>query len=105
MRCIAIVRFPRPAGLADHRRTLHGVLEESVPRYRAIAGLRRKYFVGNDTHGGGVYEWESRAAAATFYDSAWRERLRGLYGVEPLVEIFDVHALVDNEAGTARIDA
>jgi hypothetical protein len=31
--------------------------------------------------------------------------LYGLYGVEPQVEIFELHALVDNELGTTRIDA
>jgi hypothetical protein len=70
-----------------------------------MAGLQRKYFIGNAAHGGGVYEWESRAAAAAFYDAAWREQLRNRYGVEPQVELFDLHAVVDNEAGTTRIDA
>jgi hypothetical protein len=105
MRCIAIVRFPRPASLVEDPRALHAVLEESVPRYLTIPGLLRKYFIGNASHGGGVYEWQSRAAAEAFHNEAWRERLYGLYGVEPQVEIFELHALVDNELGTTRIDA
>ena len=75
MRCITLVRFPAPAGLSGEK--LRAVLEDAVPRYRKIPGLHRKYFLGNDTHGGGVYEWESREAAGAF----------------------------DNEAHTARIDA
>ena len=59
----------------------------------------------NDTHGGGIYEWESRAAADAFYNDAWRERLRTVYGAVPQIEFFDVHAVVDNDAHTARIDA
>ncbi|MDQ1242611.1 MAG: Monooxygenase [Pseudomonadota bacterium] len=57
------------------------------------------------THGAGVYEWESRAAADSFYNDAWRERLRTIYGAVPQIEFFDLHAVVDNDAGTARIDA
>ena len=103
MRCVAIVRFPAPTGIP--REKLHAVLEETVPRYQGIRGLHRKYFMGNASFGGSVYEWESRAAAQAFYNEQWRERLRTVYGAHPQVEYFDVHAVVDNDAGTARIDA
>lgn len=103
MRCIAIVRFPAPAGLTGAK--LRAVLEDGVPRYQALAGLHRKYFAGNATHGSGIYEWESRAAADAFYNDAWRERLRTVYGAVPEIEFFDVHAVVDNDAHTMRIDA
>jgi hypothetical protein len=103
MRCVAIVRFPAPAGLAGDK--LRAVLEEAVPRYQGIPGLHRKYFLGNASFGGGVYEWESRAAARAFYNEQWRERLRTVYGALPQVEYFDVHAVVDNDAGTIRVDA
>ena len=103
MRCVAIVRFPAPAGLSGEK--LRAVLEESVPRYQGIPGLHRKYFLGNASFGGGVYEWESRDAARAFYNERWRERLRTVYGALPQVEYFDLHAVIDNDAGTARIDA
>ena len=103
MRCVAIVRFPAPTRIP--REKLHAVLEEAVPRYQGIPGLHRKYFMGNASFGGGVYEWESRAAARAFYNEQWRERLRTVYGALPQVEYFDLHAVVDNDAGTARIDA
>jgi hypothetical protein len=103
MRCIAIVRFPAPAGLTGAK--LRAVLEDGVPRYQALAGLHRKYFAGNAKHGSGIYEWESRAAADAFYNDAWRERLRTVYGAVPEIEFFDVHAVVDNDAHTMRIDA
>lgn len=103
MRCVAIVRFPAPSGLSADK--LRAVLEEALPRYKGIPGLYRKYFLGNASFGGGVYEWESRAAAQAFYNEQWRERLRTVYGVLPQVEYFDVHAVIDNETGTARIDA
>jgi len=100
MRCLTIVRFPAPAGLGAAE--LRAMLEEAVPRYRVVPGLLRKYFIGNDTTGGGVYEWDSRAAAEAFYDQAWTERMLAVYGAVPEVEFFDVHALVDNVAGSAR---
>jgi hypothetical protein len=103
MRCIAIVRFPAPAGLTGAK--LRAVLEDGVPRYQDLPGLHRKYFLGSATHGGGVYEWESRAAADAFYNDAWRERLRTVYGAVPQIEFFDVHAVVDNDTHTTCINA
>ena len=103
MRCLAIVRFPAPAGLTGAK--LRAVMEEGVPRYRDLPGLHRKYFAGNTTHGAGIYEWDSRAAAEAFYDETWRERLRTVYGAVPDVQFFDIHAVVDNDAQTSRIDA
>ncbi len=103
MRCLTLVRFPAPANLTGDK--LRTVLADAVPRYQGIPGLHRKYFLGNDTHGGGVYEWVSRERAQAFYDDAWRERLRTVYGATPEVQFFDVHAVVDNDAHTARIDA
>ena len=103
MRCITLVRFPAPTGLNGAR--LRAVLEDAVPRYRRIPGLHRKCFLGNDTHGGGVYEWESREIAQAFYDEAWFERLRTVCGAQPELQFFDLHALVDNDAKIARIDA
>ena len=103
MRCLAIVRFPAPAGLTGAK--LRAVLEDGVPRYQGLPGLHRRYFAGNATHGGGIYEWESRAAADAFYNDAWRERLRTVYGATPEIQFFDVHAVVDNDAHTMRIDA
>jgi hypothetical protein len=102
MRCIAIVKFPAPAGMTGAK--LRAVLEDGVPRYRGLPGLHRKYFLGSATHGAGVYEWETRAAADAFYNDAWRERLRTVYGAVPQIEFFDLHAVVDNDARTSRID-
>lgn len=54
---------------------------------------------------GGVYEWESLEAAKAFYDETWFERLRNVYGAQPELQFFDLHAIVDNDAHVARIDA
>ncbi len=102
MRCITVVRFPLPPGLTPQK--LRVVLGDSVPRYQGIPGLRRKYFAGNETHGGGIYEWDSEEVARSFYDEAWFERMSKVYGAKPELQFLDVHATVDNEAGTARIE-
>jgi hypothetical protein len=80
-------------------------MEQSVPRYQGLPGLHRKYFVGDGAFGGGVYEWDSREAAEAFYDAAWHERIRSVYGAVPEIQLFDIHAVVDNDAGSSRIDA
>jgi hypothetical protein len=98
---IAIVRFPVTGTLsADEQRTL---FERTSPRYRTIPGLTRKYFIGAAGVGGGVYEWASREDALSFYDAAWRERMRSAYGAEPEIEFFEAPCIVDNEAGVIRM--
>jgi len=102
MRCLAFVRFPAPPGLDEG--LLRRILEDSVPRYRGITGLHRKYFISDAATGGGVYEWESRELALTFYDAAWRERMKQVYGVTPELQFFDIRATVDNDADAVLID-
>lgn len=50
--------------------------------------------------GGHVHflEWDSRAAAEAFYDQDWTERMLDVYQVVPDIGLFDLHAVVDNEA-------
>jgi len=50
---------------------------------------------------GGVYLWESRAAAEQVYSGEWRERVTKLYGNAPQVTYFDTPVIVDNSAGGA----
>jgi hypothetical protein len=95
---VAIVRFPlRPGTSADDARTS---FEGSAPSYRGLPGLARKYYLyqggeGAGPIGGGVYLWESRAAADAVYDDAWRARLTERFGSEPLVEYFDCPVIVE----------
>ncbi len=103
MTCLAIVTFPTRADLSGD--ALRALMESAVPRYQGVPALRRKYFIGGAELSGGVYEWESRAAAERFYGEDWFARMTAIYGERPCVQFFAVHALVDNEAGTASIDA
>ena len=78
--------------------------ESSAPKYQNLPGLVRKYYVlSEDGRGaGGVYLWESRAAAENVYDGEWRERVTKLYGSAPAITWFETPVIGDNTDATAR---
>jgi hypothetical protein len=91
----AIVRFTLPKGttLDDAKATY----EKSVPNYKAAKGLIRKYYLfGEDRVGGGVYLWESRAAADKQYSAAWKGMIAEKYGTAPEITYYDTPVIVDN---------
>jgi hypothetical protein len=99
----AIVNFPLPEGTTADEAAR--IFEQSAPRYRGVPGLVRKYHVfGDDGSGGGVYLWESRAAAEALYDDAWRAMIEERYGVAPSVRYFETPVIVDNVAGEIQTD-
>ena len=93
---IAIVQIPmtkRPRDAAvEAART-------SAPTYTALGakGLVRKYYLNGETGGGGVYLWDSEAAARAWYTLEWETRMTA-------VTYYDNHVVVDNAAGTVRVD-
>lgn len=92
---VAIVRFPlRPSMSADDVRAS---FEASAPSYQKLPGLMRKHYLRAEdgSVGGGVYLWESRAAAEAVYDDAWRQRLTERFGAEPTVEYFESPVTVE----------
>ena len=92
---VAIVRFPLdPPQSADAARTM---FEASAPNYQKLPGLMRKHYLRAEdgATAGGVYLWESRAAAESVYDEAWFERLTQKYGAKPIVEYFESPVTVD----------
>jgi hypothetical protein len=95
----AIVQFQLPATVdaAKAAELFHG----SAPKYRALPGLLRKYYIyDKDTHtGGGCYLWESRAAAEKFYDAEWRQFITDRYGSAPKLSYFETPVIVDNVTG------
>jgi heme-degrading monooxygenase HmoA len=97
----AIVQFslPKPISLEEAARTF----ESSAPKYQRLPGLVRKYYLrSEDGHrAGGVYLWQTRAAAEAIYNGEWRARVKQLYGSEPEISWFDTPVIVDNEAGGA----
>ncbi len=98
---IVLVTFPAPDSPIENPRAL---LEATAPPYREVAGLCRKYFIGNADLAGGVYHWADRSSAERFYDDAWHARIRDRYGVEPALQFFDAPCLVDNVAGEIVYD-
>ena len=75
----------------------------SAPKYQNLPGLIRKYYLRSEDGrtAGGVYLWETRAAAERVYSGEWRERVTRLYGNAPQVTYFDTPVIVDNSAGGA----
>jgi hypothetical protein len=101
---IAIVRFSLDAAMSAD--AVRASFEASAPSYQGLPGLLRKhYLLGEDaTVGGGVYLWETKAAAEAVYNEAWRERLTKRFGAPPTVEYFESPVTVDPDSiivGTA----
>jgi hypothetical protein len=94
---VAVVRFPLDPPLSSADAV--ALFEASAPKYQNIPGLVRKhYLLGDGGHvGGGVYLWESRAAAEALYDDAWRAGLEARYGAAPTIELFESAVTVDPE--------
>jgi hypothetical protein len=95
---IAIVRFPiNPAMSVDEATASYTA---SAPSYQMLAGLIRKHYLLGEggTVGGGVYLWESRAAAEAVYNEAWSERLSARFGTAPTIEYFENPVTVDPDS-------
>lgn len=93
----AIVKFKLPAGTTLARAA--ALYEASVPDYRGVPGLIRKYYLfGEDGSGGGAYLWESRAAADALYTEEWRTMLAKRLGATPKITFYETPVVVDNSA-------
>jgi Putative mono-oxygenase ydhR len=96
----AVVQFDlqKPLGAEEAEK----MFEQSAPKFKNVPGLVRKYFLRSDDgrKAGGVYLWESRAAAEKVYGGEWGTRVRALYG-EPQIQWFDTPVIVDNSAARA----
>ncbi len=99
MAITAIVRIALPESIG--RDQLAKLYEESVPKYQAVPGLVRKYYLLSEdgTTGGGVYLFESREAAEKLYDGAWRVTIKERFGAEPEIQYFETPVIVDNDLG------
>ncbi len=97
----AIVQFdlPKPMSLDEAARTF----ESTAPKYRNLPGLVRKYYLLSEDgrRAGGVYLWETRAAAEAVYSGEWKARVAQVYGSTPQILWFETPVVVDNLAGGA----
>jgi Putative mono-oxygenase ydhR len=96
-----IVQFslPKPISLEEAARAF----ESTAPKYQGLRGLVRKYYLRSEDgcRAGGVYLWETRAAAEAVYNGEWKARVKQLYGSEPEISWFDTPVIVDNQGGGA----
>ncbi|MDE2362892.1 MAG: YdhR family protein [Hyphomicrobiales bacterium] len=101
----AIVQFrlPKPVSVEEAAR----MFESTAPKYQDLPGLVRKYYIRSEDGrtAGGVYLWETRAAAERTYGDEWRERVASLFGEAPQIAWFDTPVIVDNSAGGAIVKA
>jgi len=100
---IAIVQIPmtkrnREAAVASARST--------APTYTGLKakGLVRKYYLNGEAGGGGVYLWQSEAAARAWYTPDWEKRVEAAFGARPTVTYYDNNVVVDNEADEVRVE-
>ena len=75
-----------------------------APDFLKIPGFLRKQFIcaKGGKVAGGVYLWESQAAAERFYSGDWLKGIRERYGNEPRISYFETVALADKAMGIAR---
>jgi hypothetical protein len=67
-------------------------------RVREVPGLIRKYFLLSEggRMAGGVYLWESKAAAERLYTDDFKKSIIERYGSEPSLTYFESPVVVDN---------
>lgn len=81
----------------DRARVL-SIAENARGAFEGMPGLRAKVFTvdGARRCAMNFYLWESPDAAKTFFSEEMRERVGGLYGVEPTIDFAEIAQLVDN---------
>jgi len=100
---IAIVQIPMTK---RSRAAAVDAATKSAPTYTALGakGLLRKYYLNGEAGGGGVYLWDSEAAARAWYTPDWEKRIEAAFGARPTVTYYDNHVVVDNETGKVKIE-
>jgi len=78
------------------------IADNARETFEGMPGLRSKVFTVDHTRRRAMnfYVWESADAAENFFSDEMRERVTGLYGVEPTIDFVEIAQLVDN-SGTS----
>jgi len=78
------------------------IAENARGTFEAMPGLRSKVFTVDATRQRAMnfYVWESADAAKSFFSEEMRERVTGLYGVEPTIDFVEIAQLVDNSGAS-----
>ena len=102
MMITAIVLYKLPphidsAACAAHFRAI-------APGFRDVPGLIRKQFIyAENGWAGGVYLWETRAAAEAFYTGPWLDGIRERYGMNPRIRFFETACITDSAIGAVLL--
>jgi heme-degrading monooxygenase HmoA len=74
------------------------IAENARGTFEGMPGLRSKAFTVDDARRRAMnfYVWDSEDAARSFFSDELRQRVTGLYGVEPTIDFVEIAQLVDN---------
>lgn len=97
------VSITRPAGVTDAQ--LNAEFTRAIPIYAQVPGLERKYFTYTQTGFGGLYLFETEAAAKAHFNAAWLERVQKTYGVKASPVYFSVPAVTAGASQAAPSEA
>lgn len=100
---IAVVQIPRSGPKPEKDAAVARGLD-SAPIYRKVDGLIRKDYLNGEDCGGGVYLFESRAAAEAWFNDDWWGWIEERFGARPTLTFYDHYVTVDNAAGEVRVD-
>ena len=101
--CIVVVQFDLPK--RSEEQAIKGGTG-SAPTYRDLGrkGLIRKDYLNGEAGTGGVYLWESRAAAEAWFTAERMEELTKRFGARPRLTWYDTHVTVDNVKNETRVN-
>lgn len=101
--CIVVVQFDLPKRTEDD--AVKGGTS-TAPIYQNLGkkGLIRKDYLNGDAGTGGVYLWESRAAAEAWFTEERIAELTKRFGARPRLTWYDTHVTVDNLKGETRVN-
>jgi Putative mono-oxygenase ydhR len=95
---VSIVTFklPKPWTVAEAA----AVFKSTAPKYLGKPGLVRKHYYITEAgdRAGGIYFWESKAAAEACYTRDWKAMVIEKYGAPPDILYAEVPVSVDNLA-------
>lgn len=95
---VSIVTFKLPQAWTVEQAA--EVFRSTAPKYLGKPGLVRKhyYLAESGDRAGGIYFWESRAAAEACYTQEWKDTVAAKYGSPPEILFVEVPVTVDNVA-------
>jgi small-conductance mechanosensitive channel len=86
------------------RAHLISIAQNARETFEGMPGLRSKVFTVNETgrRAMNFYVWETTDAAKSLFSEEMRERVTGLYGVQPTIEFVEIAQIVDNSGTSHR---